>query len=49
MLPIATVCSWCDLDHAQTKALIAQGYDVSHTICEPHRQQFMRDEFKVAV
>lgn len=39
-LPLASICAWCDPDGTATKALQAQGRDVSHTICSTHRAEF---------
>lgn len=33
------LCAWCDFDKVQTRALVAQGKKVSHTICPTHREQ----------
>lgn len=34
--PIRTVCMHCDRDKAQTRALWAQGFRVSHGLCQRH-------------
>lgn len=36
MLPIASTCAWCPDARERTAALMAQGYQVSHGICETH-------------
>lgn len=36
------VCAWCDFDKSQTRALVAQGKKVSHTICAAHKAEQMQ-------
>jgi len=33
------ICAWCDWDKTQTRALLALGRRVSHTICREHGAQ----------
>ena len=40
---IKRLCAWCDADKSQTKKLRAQGYAVSHGICEKHKKQIMEE------
>ena len=34
-----SLCAWCDFDKVQTRAVLAQGKRVSHTICPAHAEQ----------
>lgn len=36
---LVSVCAWCDFDHVQTRALLAQGKRVTHGICPAHAAQ----------
>ena len=38
---IVHVCAWCDADKSQTRALRAQGKQVSHTCCAAHRDELL--------
>ena len=40
--PLLTICSWCDPQHAASRALTAAGIvALSHGICPTHEAQFI--------
>jgi len=39
-----TICAWCDTDNVITNRYKAEGYTVSHGICETHMWEEMEKQ-----
>ena len=37
---LLTICAWCDPEKTLAQSLIAQGYRLTHGVCEKHKAEF---------